>query len=88
MFKMEAPGRIFGHVEEKVMNDGENYIMRSMCSSPSKGVLNEQALCNSKGVDEIILNWMLKNEIISAWTGSSWLRIVLTDDCYEQSNET
>jgi hypothetical protein len=87
MFKKEAPERIFGHTEEKVMNDGENYIMMSVCSSSIKGVLNEQDLCISKGVDEIILKWMLKNKGISVWTGSNWLRVVLSDNCYEQSDE-
>lgn len=62
MFKEEAPGRTFVHVEEKVMNGGENYIMRSVFSSSSKGVLNEQDLCNSKGAYKIILKWMLKNQ--------------------------
>jgi hypothetical protein len=85
--KKETPGRIFGHMEEEVMNDRENYIMRSVFSSSGKGVLNKSELHNSKCVDEIILKWMLKNQCVSMWTGSKWLRVIMSDDCYEQSDE-
>jgi hypothetical protein len=46
------------------MDDGENYIMRNVFSSSSEGVLKEQDLCNSQGVDKLILKWILKNQCV------------------------
>jgi hypothetical protein len=50
MPKKELPRRVFVHREEKVMNDGKNYIMRSIFSS-SQGVVDKRDMYSAHGVD-------------------------------------